>query len=62
MANQGLINVIVNIDGILLHSKIHIEHKEQLAKFIYSLRNTHLKSISKSVSLEPTMTVTSGMD
>ena len=40
---HGLINVIVYIDDILLHSKSHAEHRAQLAKLFNRLRNTNLK-------------------
>jgi hypothetical protein len=30
MAMKGLVNVIVYIDGILLHSQNHFDHKQQL--------------------------------
>ena len=43
MAMHGLINVIVYIDDILLHSKSHAEHRAQLAKLFNRLRNTNLK-------------------
>ena len=43
LAMQGLINVIVYIDDILLHSKTHEEHRSQLKKLFNRLRNTNLK-------------------
>jgi hypothetical protein len=41
-AMKGLINVIVYIDDILPHSKNHFEHREQLEKLFYSLRDAGL--------------------
>ena len=43
MAMQGLINVIVYIDDILLHSKTHLEHRKQLDNLFNRLRNANLK-------------------
>jgi hypothetical protein len=40
---KGLVNLIVYIDNILLHSKTHHEHKAQLEKLFHRLRNTNLK-------------------
>jgi hypothetical protein len=44
MATNGLINVIVYIDDILLYWKNHFEHREQLEKLFNRLRNAGLKS------------------
>ena len=43
MATKGLINVIMFIDDILLHSRNHFEHGEQLEKSYYRLRDAGLK-------------------
>jgi hypothetical protein len=43
MAMKGLVNVIVYIDDILLHSKNHFEHREQLEKLFCRLRDAGLK-------------------
>ena len=43
MAMQGLINVIVYIDDILLHSKTHEEHRMHLDSLFNRLRNANLK-------------------
>ena len=43
LAMAGLVNVIVYIDDILLHSKNHAEHRQQLHKLFNRLRNTNLK-------------------
>ncbi len=40
---KGLVNVIVNINDILLHSKNHFDHKQQLEKLFKRLRNANLK-------------------
>jgi hypothetical protein len=42
LAMKGLVNVIVYIDDILLHSKTHQEHRNQLEKMFNRLRNTNL--------------------
>ncbi len=48
LAMRGLVNVIVYIDGLLVHSKNHAEHQQQLEKLFCRLRNTGLKAnISK---------------
>ena len=43
LAMQGLVNVIVYIDNLLLHSKTHEEHRQQLELLFNRLRNTNLK-------------------
>ena len=43
MAMKGLINVIVYIDDLLLHSKTHTEHREQLELLFNRLRAAGLK-------------------
>jgi hypothetical protein len=43
MAIKGLVNTIVYIDDILLHSKTHFDHKQQLEKLFNSLRNVNQK-------------------
>ncbi len=43
MALKGPNNVILNIDDILLHSKHHLEHREQLERLLYRLRDAKLK-------------------
>ena len=43
LAMAGLINVIVYIDDILLHSNSHAEHRDQLSKLFNRLRNANLK-------------------
>ena len=40
---KGLVNVIVYIDDLLLHSKTHQEHRQQLAALFARLRNANLK-------------------
>ena len=40
---KGLINVIVYIDDLLLHSKSHADHKEQLEQLFNRLRSAGLK-------------------
>ena len=40
---QGLVKVIVYIDNLLLHSKTHEEHRQQLELLFNRLRNTNLK-------------------
>jgi hypothetical protein len=45
MAMKGLVNVIVYNDDVLLHSRNYIEHREQLEKLFYRLRNAGLKVI-----------------
>ncbi len=40
---NGLVNVIVFIDDILLHSKTHQEPRAQLENLFNRLRNTNLK-------------------
>jgi hypothetical protein len=42
MAMKGLVIVIVYIDDILLHSRNHFEHREQLEKLFYRLREVNL--------------------
>jgi hypothetical protein len=41
---KGLVNGIIYIDDILLHSKTHQEHRAQLEKLFNRLRNTYLKA------------------
>jgi hypothetical protein len=41
---RGLINVVVYIDDLLLHSNNHAEHQEQLENLFCRLRNTGLKA------------------
>ena len=43
LAMTGMINVIVYIDDLLLHSKSHDEHREQLDKLFNRLRTAGLK-------------------
>ena len=43
LAMKGLINVIVYIDDLLLHSKSHADHKEQLEQLFNRLRSAGLK-------------------
>ena len=43
MAKKGLINVIVYIDDLLLHSKTHTEHRQQLKSLFNRLRAAALK-------------------
>ena len=43
LAMKGLVNVIVYIDDLLLHSKTHDEHRQQLASLFNRLRNANLK-------------------
>ena len=43
LAMKGLINVIVYIDDLLLHSKSHNEHREQLEVLFNRLRTAGLK-------------------
>ena len=43
LAMTGMINLIVYIDDLLLHSKSHDEHKEQLEKLFNRLRAAGLK-------------------
>jgi transposase InsO family protein len=43
LAMKGLVNVIVYIDDLLLHSKTHKEHRTQLAALFARLRNANLK-------------------
>jgi hypothetical protein len=43
MSMNGLINVIVNIDDILTHSRNHFEHRGQLEKIFHGLRNAGIK-------------------
>jgi hypothetical protein len=43
MAIKGLVNIIVYIDDILLHSRTHFDHKQQLEKLFNILRNANLK-------------------
>jgi hypothetical protein len=48
LAMRGLVNVIVYIDDLFVHSKNHAEHQEQLEKLFCRQRNTGLKAnISK---------------
>ena len=44
LAMRGLANVIVYIDDLILHSKSHAEHQDQLEKLFCRLRNTGLKA------------------
>ena len=49
LAMKGFINVIAYIVEILLHSRNHFEHREQLEKLFYGLRDAGLKvNLSKS--------------
>ena len=41
---QGLVNVIVYIDDLLLYSKTHQEHRQQLELLFNRLRNTNFKA------------------
>ena len=43
LAMKGLVNVIVYIDDLLLHSKTHQEHRTQLVALFARLRNANLK-------------------
>jgi hypothetical protein len=43
MAMKGVVNLIVYIDDILLHSKNHFDHKQHLEKLFTRLRNANLK-------------------
>jgi hypothetical protein len=43
MAIKGLVNVIVYIDDILLHSIKHFDHKQQLEKLFQRIRKVNLK-------------------
>ena len=43
LAMKGLVNVIVYIDDLLLHSKTHQEHRNQLVALFARLRNANLK-------------------
>jgi hypothetical protein len=45
MVMNGLINVIVYTNDILLYSKNHFEHREQLEKLLNRLRNAGPKVI-----------------
>jgi hypothetical protein len=48
LAMKGLVNVIICLDDILLHSKTHQEHhRAQLEKLFNRLRNLNLKMILK---------------
>ena len=40
---KGLVNVIVYIDDLLLHSKTQEEHRKQLAELFTRLRHANLK-------------------
>ena len=40
---KGLVNVIIFIDDLLLHSKTHEEHRQQLSALFKGLRNNNLK-------------------
>ena len=40
---QGFVNVIVYFDDLLLHSKTHQGHRQQLELLFNRLRNTNLK-------------------
>jgi hypothetical protein len=42
MAMKGLVNMIVYIDDIILHSKSHFDHKQQIEKLFKRLRNVGL--------------------
>jgi hypothetical protein len=44
LAMRGLVNVIVHIDDLLVHSKSHAEHQDKLEKLFCRLRNTGLKA------------------
>ena len=43
LAIKGLVNVIMYIDDLLLHSKLHTEHREQLELLFNRLRAAGLK-------------------
>ena len=43
LALQGLVNVIVYIDDLMLHSKTHPEHRKELELLLNRLRNINLK-------------------
>ena len=45
LAMRWLVNVIVYIDDLLVHSKNHAEHQTRLEKLFCRLRNTGLKAI-----------------
>ncbi len=61
MAMKGLVNMIVYIDDILLHSRNHFDHK-QLEKLFIRLRNVGLKSTCQSVNSVLQMLVISDTD
>jgi hypothetical protein len=44
LAMEGLINVIVNIENLLLHLSSLAEHQEQLEKLFCGVRNTGLRA------------------
>ena len=58
LAMQGLVNVIVYIYDLLLHSKTHQEPRQQLEQLFNRLRNTNLKVNLQNVSSEQIMSVT----
>jgi hypothetical protein len=43
MAMKGQVNVFVYINDILLHSRNHFDHKQQLEKLLIRIRNAGLK-------------------
>jgi hypothetical protein len=56
LAMRGLLNVMVYIDDLLVHSKNHAEHKEQLEKTILQTKETQaLNLISANMSLDQIM-------
>ncbi len=54
LAMRGLVNIIVYIDDLLVHSKSHAEHQEQLEKLFCRLRNTRLKANLKKCEFSST--------
>jgi hypothetical protein len=58
LAMGGLINVIIYMDDLVLHSKNHAEQQEQLEFFSADYEIQVLKQTSANVNLDQTMKAT----